>query len=203
MSEALRYPAQVFFSEEDEGYVAVAPDLPGASAFGETADEAVRELQDAIKAWIGAAKQAGNPIPSPSPREVEELPSGRVLARLPKTLHAQLIERATRDNTSLNTCLVMLLTKALSENAHVPENAHVKEDPVHRGMWRLLDVPTRVTRTTRRVVFAGGGKYHVATDNSPPFLGEKTEGVVRGGYVLNVYDLPAGKPVIYLDDENA
>ncbi len=64
----MHYPAEVFWSEEDEGWIAVAPDLPGCSAFGESRPEALMELEPAIEAWIEAAKAAGNPIPGPSQR---------------------------------------------------------------------------------------------------------------------------------------
>jgi predicted RNase H-like HicB family nuclease len=56
----------VFYSDEDEGFIALAPDLPGCSAFGETQEQAVTELRDAIVAWQLAAVGAGNPIPKPS-----------------------------------------------------------------------------------------------------------------------------------------
>jgi predicted RNase H-like HicB family nuclease len=63
VTNANRYPAQVSWSDEDSGFIAIAPDLPGCSAFGETQQEALAELQDAIAAWIEAAQSAGNPIP--------------------------------------------------------------------------------------------------------------------------------------------
>jgi predicted RNase H-like HicB family nuclease len=66
VTDTNRYPAQVFWSDEDEGFVAVATDLPGCSAFGDTQEEALAELRDAIEAWIEAAKSAGNAIPEPS-----------------------------------------------------------------------------------------------------------------------------------------
>jgi predicted RNase H-like HicB family nuclease len=62
-----RYPANVFWSEEDEGFIALAPDLPGCSAFGESEAEALDELRQAIDAWIEAARAAGNPVPEPTP----------------------------------------------------------------------------------------------------------------------------------------
>jgi predicted RNase H-like HicB family nuclease len=64
----LPYPAEVFWSEEDGGWIAAAPDLPGCSAFGESRPEALKELELAIEAWIEAAKAAGNAIPQPSHR---------------------------------------------------------------------------------------------------------------------------------------
>ena len=60
------YPSEVFWSDEDEGFIALAPDLPGCSAFGATRDEAERESQDAILAWIASAQSVGNQIPAPS-----------------------------------------------------------------------------------------------------------------------------------------
>jgi antitoxin HicB len=105
-----KYPAQVFYSEEDGGYIALAPDLPGCSAFGETQEEALRELQDAISVWKGAAGKAGNPIPEPSQLRPDPLPSGKVLLRCPRSLHAQLIERAKRDDVSLNQYIITALS---------------------------------------------------------------------------------------------
>ncbi len=110
MIDAQRYPAQVFYSDEDEGFIAVATDLPGCSAFGDTQEEAVAELRDAIDAWQMAAEKAGNPIPEPSTPQIDDLPSGKILLRLPRTLHAQLIERAKYENVSLNQHLVFVLT---------------------------------------------------------------------------------------------
>jgi predicted RNase H-like HicB family nuclease len=57
---------EVFWSDEDEGYIAVVPDLPGCSAFGATPEEAVHEIGDAIEAWIEACRQAGEPVPEPT-----------------------------------------------------------------------------------------------------------------------------------------
>ena len=65
---ALHYPAEVFWSDEDEGWIAVTPDLPGCSAFGASRPEALAELEPAIEAWIEAARAAGNAIPEPSVR---------------------------------------------------------------------------------------------------------------------------------------
>jgi predicted RNase H-like HicB family nuclease len=47
--DAKHYPAQVFWSDDDNGFIALAPDLPGCSAFGETRGEALTELDDAIE----------------------------------------------------------------------------------------------------------------------------------------------------------
>lgn len=62
------YHINIFFSEEDEGYIADIPDLVYCSAFGDTPQEALSEVLEAKAAWIGAAKADGRPIPEPSYR---------------------------------------------------------------------------------------------------------------------------------------
>jgi predicted RNase H-like HicB family nuclease len=64
------YHINIFFSEEDGGYIADIPDLECCSAFGETPERALAELQVAKKAWLEAAQQAGKPIPQPRYRPV-------------------------------------------------------------------------------------------------------------------------------------
>jgi predicted RNase H-like HicB family nuclease len=61
-----KYPIEVFWSDEDEGYIAVVPDLAGCNAWGKTVAEAIREAHDAIDAWIKAAKSMKRTIPAPS-----------------------------------------------------------------------------------------------------------------------------------------
>jgi predicted RNase H-like HicB family nuclease len=57
------YHINVFYSDEDEGYIADIPDLRHCSAFGETPEEALAEVLKAKVAWIKAAKAARKPIP--------------------------------------------------------------------------------------------------------------------------------------------
>lgn len=58
----------VFYSEEDGGYIADIPDLAYCSAFGETPEEAVKKVQIAKKTWLEVAKEQGKPIPNPTYR---------------------------------------------------------------------------------------------------------------------------------------
>lgn len=64
------YHINIFHSEEDSGYIADIPDLEACSAFGETAAEALAEVEVAKAAWIEAARQEGKPIPKPKYRPV-------------------------------------------------------------------------------------------------------------------------------------
>ena len=64
------YHINIFYSEEDGGYIADIPDLDSCSAFGETPEEALAEVKRAKEAWLQAAQEAGKPIPTPSYRPV-------------------------------------------------------------------------------------------------------------------------------------
>jgi predicted RNase H-like HicB family nuclease len=64
------YPINVFWSDEDETWVADVPDLAYCSAFGDTPHEAVAEVEIAMEAWIDAAKSSGREVPPPSARAV-------------------------------------------------------------------------------------------------------------------------------------
>ncbi len=65
-----KYAIEIFYSEEDEGYISVAPELPGCSAFGKTAEEALEEIKIAIDLWIETAKKDGREIPKPAGKEL-------------------------------------------------------------------------------------------------------------------------------------
>ena len=59
------YSINIFYSEEDGGYIADIPDLDSCSAFGSTAEEALQEVEKAKTAWLEAARSSGKPIPEP------------------------------------------------------------------------------------------------------------------------------------------
>ncbi|MPZ69015.1 MAG: type II toxin-antitoxin system HicB family antitoxin [Actinobacteria bacterium] len=59
------YAINVFWSDEDECYIATVPDLKGCSAFGDTAEAAVREVEVAKRLWLEVAAEDGDEIPEP------------------------------------------------------------------------------------------------------------------------------------------
>lgn len=97
-----RYPLNIFWSAEDKGFIAEAPDLPGCSAWGKTEAEAAREAQDAIAAWLQAAKAAKRTIPKASLAAPVSRYSGKFLVRVPRSLHARLAREAEQQGVSLN-----------------------------------------------------------------------------------------------------
>ena len=64
------YHINIFFSDEDGGYIADIPDLSFCSAFGVTPAEALAEVEKAKAVWIDSAKVASKHIPAPKYRPV-------------------------------------------------------------------------------------------------------------------------------------
>jgi predicted RNase H-like HicB family nuclease len=64
------YHINIFYSGDDDGYIADIPDLRHCSAFGKTPDEALSEVLKAKKAWLASAHANKKPIPKPQYRPV-------------------------------------------------------------------------------------------------------------------------------------
>ena len=60
-----KYRIVLRYSEEDEGYIAVVPELRGCSAWGETEQKAIEAVEEAASAWLETAKANGIEIPVP------------------------------------------------------------------------------------------------------------------------------------------
>ena len=65
-----KYAIEIFYSKDDEGYIAVVPELPECSAFGESAEEALEEVNIAMELWLKTAKKEGRKIPKPHGKEL-------------------------------------------------------------------------------------------------------------------------------------
>lgn len=59
------YHINIFYSDEDGGYIADIPDLDACSAFGTTPEQALAAVEIAKDAWLQSARDAGRPIPAP------------------------------------------------------------------------------------------------------------------------------------------
>jgi len=65
-----KYAIEIFYSREDEGYIATVPELPGCSAFGESEEEALKEVKVAIDLWVETAEKEDREIPKPFEKEL-------------------------------------------------------------------------------------------------------------------------------------
>lgn len=60
-----RYLVEIFWSDEDKGFIAIVPDLPGCSAWGANEIDALHEIKDTMMAWIEACHKSNEPVPLP------------------------------------------------------------------------------------------------------------------------------------------
>lgn len=65
-----RYEVIIYWSEEDQAFIAEVPELPGCAAHGPTPDAGLAESQRAIDLWLDTAKEFGDPIPVPKGRRL-------------------------------------------------------------------------------------------------------------------------------------
>jgi len=89
-------------------FIARIAEFPGCIAEGASVEEAYRNLEEAARDWIQASHKAGKDVPEPMERQTF---SGRVLVRMPASLHRRAIDAAEREKTSLN----QLIVSAVSE----------------------------------------------------------------------------------------
>ena len=60
-----KYEIILYWSNEDDAFVAEAPELPGCMAHGNTQEEALRHINEAMQLWIDTARECGDPVPEP------------------------------------------------------------------------------------------------------------------------------------------
>ncbi|MCH7677347.1 type II toxin-antitoxin system HicB family antitoxin [candidate division KSB1 bacterium] len=62
------FELKIYWSDEDQAFIAEVPELPGCAADGKTYKEAVENVEGIIQEWIETAKELGRPIPKPKGR---------------------------------------------------------------------------------------------------------------------------------------
>jgi len=65
-----RFEIDIFWSDEDDAYIAAVPDIPYCTAWGESYEEALAQIRVAIRGNIETAREFGHPIPQPKTRQV-------------------------------------------------------------------------------------------------------------------------------------
>jgi antitoxin HicB len=109
----LPYRISVTRDDEDEArpWRAAVEELAGCDARGASAAEAVAHIPNALAEWVAGAHAAGREIPEP--RDTRAY-SGKLLLRMPQSLHGELAQAAERDNVSLNAYINGLLAASMA-----------------------------------------------------------------------------------------
>jgi predicted RNase H-like HicB family nuclease len=121
-------PYPVTLVHEEGEWLATIDALPGCTARGATPDDAMERASEAMAAWLVTAKREGRDAPEPKTAQSH---SGRLLLRMPQTLHAELARTAERENVSLNQFITDALAGSLG--------------------WRTTGRKAQVTRQVRGI----------------------------------------------------
>ena len=109
MSDKLEYAVLLRPLQEQDGggFEALVPDLPGCMSDGDTYEEALENVFDAIESWKEGAEELGRTVPEPGSS------LGQWRQRVPKTLHETLKHVAQQEGVSLNQLVTAILAQAI------------------------------------------------------------------------------------------
>ena len=112
MSPLSDYPFEIrpLTADEGGGFLISYPDFSDCISDGDSVEEALKNGPDALKATIAALEAKAMPVPAPNGGGVA---SGKFVARVPKTIHAQLTTRARTEGVSLNTLVLTFIAQGL------------------------------------------------------------------------------------------
>ena len=65
-----KYEVIIYWSNEDQVFIAEVPELPGCMVHGDNQEDALKNVQEAIQLWIDTAREFGDPIPEPKGRRL-------------------------------------------------------------------------------------------------------------------------------------
>lgn len=108
---SLPYTMMVRWSADDELFVARVREIDDCTGHGATEGEALSMLRENLEDRIAFSLERGETVPLPL--EGEDLPSGKWLQRVPRTLHRRLVECATKEGVSLNSYVTVCLASAV------------------------------------------------------------------------------------------
>jgi predicted HicB family RNase H-like nuclease len=111
-AEILKRPyARTVMPEPDGTFRSEIIEFPGCVAIGDTAVAALESLEDVASSWLEAALSKNQPIPAPI--EGTEGFSGKLMLRIPKSLHKKAAHIAARDGVSLNQFILSSLSEQI------------------------------------------------------------------------------------------
>jgi antitoxin HicB len=134
-----RYPIVLAASPNGDGpsWTATVEELPGCQARGATPAIAAAAVEEAVERWIANARAKGREIPPPGAAAAH---SGKLLVRMPRSLHAELGRASEREGTSLNAYIVAALSASVAWRRPGEPGAAAAQPPPTRGLSLALKV---------------------------------------------------------------
>lgn len=131
---SLPYTREVI-REEDGKYFVRVKELPNCMSQGDTAEDALHLIDDAMRGWLEVELEDGEDIPEP---ERDEDYSGKFVVRVPRSLHRRLVQSAENEGVSLNTICVSLLDGIRRDNSAAAIDKGEKEENEFQATLKRL-----------------------------------------------------------------
>lgn len=128
------YRMELFFDREDQVWFVRYPELPGCDADGETPEEAIAAGEEAKSLWLADTIERRQPVPEP---RMEPSHSGKLVLRLPKSLHAAAARAAEEEGVSLNTYLAQIVAEGVQRSGF-QNLVHMVEGALQKAFRRLF-----------------------------------------------------------------
>lgn len=143
VDDFLKLPYSTVTIRNDDGsYFIRVLELPGCMSEGESIEEAYEMIEDAKRAWLESAIDRGLDIPQPECDQRE--PSGKLLLRMPISLHKKLAQTAKKDKVSLNNHIVTLLAE---KNARVEDFSFAMNELVSNLVFNFVRASDYIMKT--------------------------------------------------------
>lgn len=130
--------------DEDGGFTATIHEFPGCIAEGDTADEALANLEKVAAAWIQSAIESGFKIPPPVDFDGA---SGKIALRVSRRIHKEAMERASLEGISLNQLVSVAVASYLGQQDGMIGCANMVRDHLNLGFARFYSHTAQWERT--------------------------------------------------------
>lgn len=127
---ALPYTRELI-PEPEGGWFVCIKELPGCMSQGDTPEEAIRMIDDAMRGWLEVELEDGEPIPEP---RLDDDYSGKFVVRVPKPMHRTISEKADEDGVSINQWINNALAYALGKSPFLTGQEKGKSEETWPGL---------------------------------------------------------------------
>lgn len=148
--------ARRLIPDESGGYVASIHEFPGCIAEGDTADEAIKNLDEVATSWVSVALSSGYEIRDPVSYHGY---SGKIALRIPRGLHKQVAELAELEESSINQLLTAAIAQYLGSKRALREMSEAVFSEMRSAMSDGLVSLSRQGSSTFLIAFSSAGKH--------------------------------------------
>lgn len=152
--------------EPEGGWFVAVKELPGCMSEGDTPEEAMEMIRDAMRGWIEVSLEDGDAIPEP--RDLDDY-SGKFVVRVPRSLHRDLVELARQEGVSLNQYINVALGQAVAGARSPGVGLRSRDDE------RLLDLWLRAERHPGAARLREALVHYLAEDGETDLPGAQTK----------------------------